>query len=135
MIAYRNAAGFGIRLDAGSAFTGANISPFFDSLLVNVTTWERTLKGATVRLHRALREYRIRRVKTNIAFLRNVLTNETFQARKATVTFIDKNSPLTESKGRRLDRGPKMLSYLGNVIINEKAMLNMLIQTKYSENL
>ncbi len=118
LIAYRNAAGFGIRLDAGSAFTGAKISPFFDSMLVKVTAWGRTLKGAAGRLHRALREYRIRGVKTNIPFLLNVLTNETFQQGKATVTFIDKNPQLTESMGRRLDRGTKMLSYLGNVIVN-----------------
>lgn len=118
LIAYRNAAGFGIRLDAGSAFTGAKISPFFDSMLVKVTAWGRTLKGASHRLHRALREYRIRGVKTNIPFLLNVLKNETFQAGATTVTFIDKNPQLTQLNMRRLDRGTKMLSYLGNVIVN-----------------
>lgn len=118
LIAYRNAAGFGIRLDAGSAFSGAKISPFFDSMLVKVTAWGRTLKGASGRLHRALREYRIRGVKTNIPFLLNVLRDETFQAGKATVSFIDSNPQLTQSSKRRLDRGTKMLSYLGNVIVN-----------------
>lgn len=118
LIAYRNAAGFGIRLDAGSAFSGAKISPFFDSMLVKVTAWGRTLKGAAGRLHRALREYRIRGVKTNIPFLLNVLKDETFQAGKTTVTFIDTNPNLTQSARRRLDRGTKTLSYLGNVIVN-----------------
>ncbi len=118
LIAYRSAAGFGIRLDAGSAYTGAKISPFFDSMLVKVTAWGRTLKGASGRLHRALREYRIRGVKTNIPFLLNLLTDETFQAGKATVTFIDSNPQLMQSSKRRLDRGTKMLSYLGDVIIN-----------------
>ncbi|CAA6825282.1 MAG: Pyruvate carboxylase (EC [uncultured Aureispira sp.] len=118
LIAYRSAAGFGIRLDAGSAYTGAQISPFFDSMLVKVTAWGRTLKGASGRLHRALREYRIRGVKTNIPFLLNLLTDETFQAGKATVTFIDSNPQLLLSSKRRLDRGTKMLSFLGDVIIN-----------------
>lgn len=118
LIAYRSAAGFGIRLDAGSAYTGAQISPFFDSMLVKVTAWGRTLKGASGRLHRALREYRIRGVKTNIPFLLNLLTDETFQAGKATVTFIDSNPQLMQSSKRHLDRGTKMLSYLGDVIIN-----------------
>jgi pyruvate carboxylase len=118
LIAYRNAAGFGIRLDAGSAFSGATISPFFDSMLVKVTAWGRTLKGASGRLHRALREFRIRGVKTNIPFLLNVLRNETFEAGKATVTFIDSNPQLAHSSKRRLDRGTKILSYLGDVIVN-----------------
>jgi pyruvate carboxylase len=118
LIAYRSAAGFGIRLDAGSAYTGAQISPFFDSMLVKVTAWGRTLKGASGRLHRALREYRIRGVKTNIPFLLNLLTDETFQEGKATVTFIDSNPQLLLSSKRHLDRGTKMLSYLGDVIIN-----------------
>lgn len=118
LIAYRSAAGFGIRLDAGSAYTGAKISPFFDSMLVKVTAWGRTLKGASGRLHRALREYRIRGVKTNIPFLLNLLTDETFQAGKATVTFIDSNPQLMQASKRHLDRGTKMLSYLGDVIIN-----------------
>ncbi|TAE48176.1 MAG: ATP-grasp domain-containing protein, partial [Bacteroidetes bacterium] len=70
--AYRNAGGFGIRLDEGSSYPGAQISPFFDSMLVKVTAWGRTLKGATQRMHRTLREFRIRGVKTNISFLLNV---------------------------------------------------------------
>ena len=89
LIAYRSAAGFGIRLDVGAAYTGANVSPFFDSMLVKVTSWGRTLDGAVSRGHRALREFRIRGVKTNIGFLQNVLHHPTFASGKATVAFID----------------------------------------------
>jgi pyruvate carboxylase len=73
IIAYRNAGGFGIRLDEGSSYPGVKISPFFDSMLVKISAKGRTLKGASQRLHRALREFRIRGVKTNIKFLENLL--------------------------------------------------------------
>ena len=117
LIAYRSAAGMGIRLDAGSAFPGAKISPFFDSLLVKVTAWGRTQKGAAQRLHRALREFRIRGVKTNIGFLLNLLQHETFQEGEATVNFIKDNRQLVEPPNWR-DRGTKMLRYLADVIVN-----------------
>jgi pyruvate carboxylase len=78
LIAYRSAAGMGIRLDAGSAFPGAHISPFFDSLLVKVTSWGRNMPEAAHRLHRALREFRIRGVKTNVGFLLNLLEHPQF---------------------------------------------------------
>ncbi|MFT6148531.1 MAG: pyruvate carboxylase, partial [Saprospiraceae bacterium] len=78
IIAYRSASGFGIRLDAGSAYADAKISPYFDSLLVKVTASGRTLKGASERLHRALREFRIRGVQTNIGYLENLLQHPTF---------------------------------------------------------
>ena len=117
LIAYRSAAGMGIRLDAGSAFPGAKISPFFDSLLVKVTAWGRTQKGASQRLHRALREFRIRGVKTNIGFLLNLLQHETFQEGKATVNFIKENPQLVEPPNWR-DRGTKMLRYLADIIVN-----------------
>ncbi|MCH2043328.1 MAG: pyruvate carboxylase [Saprospiraceae bacterium] len=117
LVAYRSAAGFGIRLDAGSAFTGAKISPFFDSMLVKVTASGRTLEGTAKRLHRALREFRIRGVKTNIGFLLNVLNNETFQKGAGRVNFIDQNPSLFQLP-RRQDRGTKILKYLGNIIVN-----------------
>lgn len=117
LIAYRSAGGFGIRLDAGSAYSGSQISPFFDSMLVKVTAWGRTLSGASDRLHRALREFRIRGVKTNIGFLINLLQNETFQAGEATVSFIEENSELLQPRRFR-DRGTKTLRYLANVIVN-----------------
>ncbi|MCO6486964.1 MAG: pyruvate carboxylase [Phaeodactylibacter sp.] len=117
LIAYRSASGMGIRLDAGSAFPGAKISPFFDSLLVKVTAWGRTQKGASQRLHRALREFRIRGVKTNIGFLLNLLQHETFQEGRATVNFI-KDNPQLVAPPNWQDRGTKMLRYLADVIVN-----------------
>ena len=117
IIAYRNAGGFGIRLDEGSSYPGVRISPFFDSMLVKVSAWGRTLKGATYRLHRTLREFRIRGVKTNIGFLENVINNPTFNRGEATVKFIDNHPELFEIP-RRLDRGTKTLSYLADVVVN-----------------
>ncbi|OAV44899.1 pyruvate carboxylase [Lewinella sp. 4G2] len=117
LIAYRSASGMGIRLDAGSAFPGAVISPYFDSLLVKVTGSGRTLAGAADRLHRALREFRVRGVKTNIGFLLNLLENDDFQQGKATVRFIPDHPELLETRNFR-DRGTKLLSYLANTIVN-----------------
>lgn len=118
LIAYRSAGGFGIRLDAGSAYPGAKISPYFDSLLVKVTAWGRTFKGASQRLHRALREFRVRGVKTNVGFLLNLLQNEDFQQGLATVDFI-KNNPQLLAPPKWQDRGTKMLRYLADVIVNK----------------
>lgn len=117
LIAYRSAGGFGIRLDAGSAYAGSQISPFFDSMLVKVTAWGRTYTGAADRLLRALSEFRIRGVKTNIGFLENVLRDETFRTGACTVNFIGDNPQLLKLP-RRQDRGTKQLSYLANVIVN-----------------
>ncbi|MBX2815304.1 MAG: pyruvate carboxylase [Saprospiraceae bacterium] len=117
LIAYRSASGFGIRLDAGSAYPGSTISPFFDSMLVKVTAWGRTQKGAARRLYRALSEFRIRGVESNIGFLMNLLEDETFLEGKATVNFIADHPELLNT-ARRRDRGTKLLSYLGDVIVN-----------------
>ncbi len=117
LIAYRSAGGFGIRLDAGSAYQGSVISPFFDSLLVKVTAWGRTQQGAAERLRRALTEFRVRGVKTNIGFLINLLENDTFKNGKATVSFI-KDHPKLLVEPRFRDRGTKTLKYLANVIVN-----------------
>jgi pyruvate carboxylase len=117
IIAYRSASGFGIRLDAGNVYQGVKISPFFDSLLVKVTAKGRTLKGAAQRLHRALREFRIRGVKTNIGFLENVIYTENFYTGKATVGFIDAHPELFRIP-RSQDRATKMIRYLGEVIVN-----------------
>lgn len=127
LIAYRSASGMGIRLDAGSAFPGAKISPFFDSMLVKVTAWGRTLKGSSNRLHRALREFRIRGVSTNIGFLLNLLQHETFQSGEATVNFIQENPQLVEPPRWR-DRSTKMLRYLAEVIVNKNP------DVKYQDN-
>jgi len=117
LIAYRSASGMGIRLDAGSAFAGAVISPYFDSLLVKITGTGRTLKGAAERLHRALREFRVRGVKTNVGFLLNLLENEDFQSGKATVRFIPDHPELMQPRGFR-NRGTRILRYLADVNVN-----------------
>lgn len=117
LIAYRSASGMGIRLDAGSAFPGAVISPYFDSLLVKVTGSGRTLAGAADRLHRALREFRVRGVKTNVGFLLNLLEDDDFQKGKATVRFIPDHPELLKARSFR-DRGTKLLSYLADTIVN-----------------
>lgn len=117
ILAYRNAGGFGIRLDEGSSYPGVKISPFFDSMLVKVSASGRTLKGASERLHRTLREFRIRGVKTNIGFLENVITHPTFTKGEATVKFIEEHPELFQIP-RKLDRGTKTLLYLANVTVN-----------------
>ncbi|MCL4137966.1 UNVERIFIED_CONTAM: hypothetical protein GTU68_028139, partial [Idotea baltica] len=117
IIAYRNAGGFGIRLDEGSSYAGVSISPFFDSMLVKVSAWGRTLKGATQRMHRTLREFRVRGVKTNIAFLLNVMTNPSFQEGDANVGFIEEFPELFKIS-RGLDRGTKTIRYLANIAVN-----------------
>lgn len=117
VIAYRNAAGFGIRLDEGNLYTGVEISPYFDSLLVKVSATGRTLQGTASRLSRALDEFRIRGVKTNIGFLKNVLANPVFVHGDATVNFIANNPSLMRMpKGR--DRGTRLLDFLGHTIVN-----------------
>jgi pyruvate carboxylase len=117
IIAYRNAGGFGIRLDEGSSYPGVKISPFFDSMLVKISASGRTLRGASERLDRTLREFRIRGVKTNIGFLENVITHPTFMKGEATVKFIEEHPELFQIP-RRLDRGTKTLLYLANVTVN-----------------
>jgi pyruvate carboxylase len=117
IIAYRNAAGFGIRLDEGSSYPGVKISPYFDSMLVKVSAKGRTLKGASERLLRALTEFRIRGVKTNIPFLRNVIQHPIFQQGKCVVQFIDSHPELFDFTTTR-DRSTKALRYLGEVVVN-----------------
>jgi pyruvate carboxylase len=117
LIAYRSAAGFGIRLDVGAAYVGARVSPFFDSMLVKVTAQGRTLAGAIQRGHRALREFRIRGVKTNIGFLENVLEHPRFVSGKATVAFID-NHPELFRISQKFDRATKTLKYIANLTVN-----------------
>lgn len=117
IIAYRNAAGFGIRLDEGSSYPGVKISPFFDSMLVKVSASGRTLYGTTLRLMRALREFRVRGVKTNIGFLENVIGHPDFLAGKCTVRFIDDNPDLLKIPAKQ-DRATRLLRFLGDVSVN-----------------
>ncbi|MCX6219349.1 pyruvate carboxylase [Spirosoma sp.] len=115
--AYRNAAGFGIRLDEGSSYAGMKISPYFDSMIVKVSARGRTLKGATQRLTRALVEFRIRGVKTNIGFLLNVISHPVFQRGEARVSFIETHPELFNFR-KPQDRSTRVLNYLADVIVN-----------------
>src|SRR5690606_14738199 len=117
IITYRNAAGFGVRLDEGSAYLGMKVSPFFDSMLVKVSTHGNTLAEAAKRMDRALREFRIRGVKNNIGFLENLVTHPVFLAGEATVGFIADHPELFKPRGR-LDRGTKLLEFLGDTSVN-----------------
>ena len=117
IIAYRNAAGMGIRLDEGSSYPGVTVSPFFDSMLVKVSAWGRTLRGAAERLDRALIEFRIRGVKTNIPFLQNVVKHPVFVSGKQNVGFIESHPELLDF-GKKRDRATKTLTYIGNTILN-----------------
>ena len=112
---YRSPAGFGIRLDGASAYTGSVITPYYDSLLVKVTAWGREFVHACQRMDRALREFRIRGVKTNIPFLENVVNHPDFQAGRVTTTFLDDTPSLFKFAPRR-DRATKLLTYLADVI-------------------
>ncbi len=114
--AYRTAAGLGIRLD-GAAYSGAVLSPFYDSLLTKLTAWDETLAGASARADRALREFRIRGVKTNIQFLQNVVKHPTFQAGEVTTRFLDETPSLFRFRPAR-DRANRLLSYIGDTIVN-----------------
>jgi len=115
---YRSPAGFGIRLDGASAYGGAVITPFYDSLLVKVTAWGREFQHACQRMDRALREFRIRGVKTNIPFLENVVNHPQFQAGETTTSFIDGTEGLFHFAHRH-DRATRLLTYLGEVIVNQ----------------
>lgn len=114
---YRSAAGMGIRLDVGSVYQGSTISPFFDSMMVKISARGRTLEGATRKMTRALKEFRIRGVKTNIRFLQNIINHPTFHAGKVTVNFI-KETPALFKIEHSLDRATKITNFLGNVIVN-----------------
>ena len=114
---YRSPGGFSVRLDGGNGFGGAVITPYFDSLLVKLTTWGASLDQAVVRADRALREFRIRGVKTNIGFVRNVILHPTFVSGGATTDFVDRTGELYEFPEAR-DRATKVLTYLADVIVN-----------------
>lgn len=117
ILAYRSTGGFGIRLDGGMGYAGAVITPYYDSLLVKVIASAHDWHLARHRMDRALREFRIRGLKTNIPFLENVINNRTFAEGRATTTLVDHTPELYTFKTRR-DRASKLLNYLGNVIVN-----------------
>ena len=117
ILAYRSTGGFGVRLDGGMGYAGAVITPFYDSLLVKVITSAHSWDLARHRMDRALREFRIRGLKTNIPFLENVINNRIFAEGRATTMLVDQTPELYAFKPRR-DRATKLLTFLGNVIVN-----------------
>ncbi len=114
---YRSAAGLGVRLDAGSAYAGAEITPHYDSMLVKVSTFGRNLEQASRTMDRALQEFRIRGVKTNISFLEKVITHPEFLASNCNTSFLDTH-PEVFVFPKKQDRANKVLSYLGHTSVN-----------------
>ncbi|MEH7308705.1 pyruvate carboxylase [Neobacillus drentensis] len=117
IMAYRSGGGFGVRLDAGNGFQGAVITPYYDSLLVKLSTWALTFEQAAAKMVRNLQEFRIRGIKTNIPFLENVVKHEKFRNGEYDTSFIDTTPELFIFPFRK-DRGTKMLSYIGTVTVN-----------------
>ncbi|HEX3726355.1 MAG TPA: pyruvate carboxylase [Pirellulales bacterium] len=114
---YRSTGGVGVRLDAGTAFSGATVTPFYDSLLVKVTAWGPRFSDAARRMERGLQEFRVRGVKTNIPFLINLVTHPKFVAGGFTTRFIDDTPELFDFVARQ-DRATKLFTYLAEVIVN-----------------
>ncbi|RJL14513.1 pyruvate carboxylase [Paracoccus siganidrum] len=115
--AYRSATGMGIRLDGGTAYSGGVITRYYDSLLVKVTAWAQTPDQAIKRMDRALREFRVRGVSTNIDFVINLLKHPTFLDDTYTTKFIDTTPDLFSFRKRR-DRATKILTYLADISVN-----------------
>nr|CAI5865068.1 unnamed protein product [Callosobruchus analis] len=114
---FRSGEGMGIRLDGASAFAGAIISPYYDSLLVKVIAHSKDLQSACAKMNRALREFRVRGVKTNIPFLLNVLENQKFLNGSVDTYFIDENPQLFNFQPTK-NRAQKLLNYLAQVLVN-----------------
>jgi len=115
---YRSPGGYGVRLDGGNAYSGAVISPYYDSLLVKITTHDNTFAGACRKAARAINEVHVRGVKTNIAFVTNILKNPEFIAGKCHTKFIDETPELFQlDEGR--DRATKMLKYIANIVVRD----------------
>jgi len=115
--AYRGAAGFGIRLDGGTAYSGAVITRYYDSLLEKVTAWAPTPQESIRRMNRALREFRIRGIATNLEFLENLIESEAFQKGDYTTRFIDETPELLHIPKRR-DRATRLLTYIADITVN-----------------
>jgi pyruvate carboxylase len=115
--AYRTAAGFGVRLDAAAGYAGAVIAPHYDSLLVKISSWGLTFADASRTMHRALQEFRIRGVKTNIGFLEKVITHPTFLEGKCDTSFLDQHPEVFQLPVKK-DRANKILSYIGHTTVN-----------------
>tara|TARA_Y100001970_G_scaffold156428_1_gene191410 strand:+ start:3225 stop:6668 length:3444 start_codon:yes stop_codon:yes gene_type:complete len=117
IMTYRSASGFGVRLDGATAAAGSIITPYYDSLLVKVTTWAQTTEDCVRRMDRALREFRIRGVKTNLVFLESLINNNDFKSGNYNTNFVDTNKDLLNFRPKK-DRASKIISYLGNIIVN-----------------
>lgn len=117
LLAYRSGGGFGVRLDTGNGYRGAIITPYYDSLLVKISTYAVTFEQASKKMLRTLREFRIRGVKTNIPFLENVVTHPDFLSGNYDTSFIDTKPELFIFPAKK-DRGTKLLNYIGNTIVN-----------------
>jgi len=115
---YRSSSGFGIRLDGGNGFTGATISPYYDSLLVKVTAQSRSFDDAIKKASRALQEFKVKGVKTNIAFLLNVLNHKTFKSGECDTGFITDNPQLLDIRSGPDDE-MRVLKYIGELVVNE----------------
>jgi len=115
--AYRGASGFGIRLDGGTAYSGAVITRFYDPLLEKVTAWAPTYQECIRRMDRALREFRIRGVTTNLTFLENIIGHPKFLDNTYSTQFIDNTDELF-SQVKRQDRATKLLQYVADVSVN-----------------
>ncbi|HIY22003.1 MAG TPA: pyruvate carboxylase [Candidatus Flavonifractor merdigallinarum] len=115
--AYRSGGGFGVRLDGGNAYTGAVISPYYDSLLVKVTSWDRTFEAVCRKATRAISEEHIRGVKTNIPFITNILGHPAFRGGKCHTKFIDETPELFEFENGR-DRATKVLKYIAQIQVD-----------------
>ncbi len=122
--AYRSPAGFGVRLDAGNAYVNAKITPYYDSLLVKVSTWALTFKDSAQKMHRVLKEFRIRGPKTNLQFLENVVTHKNFINGSFDTNFIDTTNDLFKIRKRK-DRATKALKFLANNIVNNPSNASM----------
>lgn len=115
--AYRSPGGFGIRLDAASAFVGATITPYYDSMLVKLTSWGSSFNEAVSKMNRALDEFKIRGVATNISFLKNIISHPTFKKGDCRTTFFEKNPEVFRIESD-LDSTTKILNFIGDTTIN-----------------
>ena len=129
---YRSPGGFGVRLDVGNAYSGYEVTPYFDSLLVKVITNATDFKEAIRKMDRCLREFRIRGVKTNIPFLRNVLNHPEFISGDAKTTFIDSTPELFDLPRLR-DRGNKTMKYIANITVNGFPGINQTSKPYFDE--
>ncbi|OGX84036.1 pyruvate carboxylase [Hymenobacter glacialis] len=131
IVAYRAAGGFGIRLDEGSVYQGVVVSPFFDSMLVKISAHAPTLHSAAQKMLRALDEFRVRGVQTNIQFLKNIIGHEDFQQGLATVDFIKDHADLFKFDARQ-DRATRLLSFVGDVVVNGNPDVKNLLDPRHN---